>query len=84
MPGRGFIIGGVIAATASPRTAFLIAGIGVFAIVAIVTPILGGNWPERLAASGSTQLDGDNAVVLELLPGSRSAQSDREVYVEKT
>jgi MFS family permease len=84
MPGLGFIIGGVIAATASPRTAFLIAGIGVFAIVAIVTPILGGNWPERLAASGSTQLDGDNAVVLELLPGSRSAQSDREVYVEKT
>ena len=47
MPGVGFIIGGVIAATASPRTAFLIAGIGVFAIVAVVTPILGRNWPER-------------------------------------
>jgi MFS family permease len=84
MPGIGFIVGGVIAATASPRTAFLIAGIGVFAIVAVVTPILGGNWPERLVTSGSNELDGGNAVVLELIPGSRSVQSDREVYVEKT
>jgi MFS family permease len=83
MPGLGFIIGGVIAATASPRTAFLIAGVGVFAIVAVVTPILGGNWPERLATSGSNELDGDNDVVLELLPGARSNQSDREVYVEE-
>lgn len=79
MPGLGFIIGGVIAATASPRTAFLIAGVGVFAIVAIVAPILGGNWPERIATSGSNDLDGGNDVVLELIPGSRSIQSDPEV-----
>jgi hypothetical protein len=72
MPGVGFIVGGVIAATASPRTAFLVAGVGVFAIVAIVTPILGGNWPERLATSGSNHLDGDNDVVLELLPGEQA------------
>jgi MFS family permease len=84
MPGLGFIVGGVIAATASPRAAFLIAGLGVFAIVAIVAPILGGNWPERLVSSNSNELDGGNAVVLELLPGSRSSQSDREVYVEKS
>jgi MFS family permease len=84
MPGVGFIVGGVIAATASPRTAFLIAGVGVFAIVAIVTPILGGNWPERLATSGSKTLDGGDDIVLELLPGRRSIQSDRGVYVEKT
>lgn len=84
MPGVGFVVGGVIAATASPRTAFLIAGIGVFAIVAIVTPILGDNWPERLGTSGSNRLDGGNDVVLELIPGSRSVQSDPEVHVEKT
>lgn len=77
MPGFGFILGGVIAATASPRTAFLIAGIGVFAIVAIVTPILGGNWSERIATSDSNELDGGNDVVLELIPGSRLAQSGR-------
>ena len=82
MPGVGFIVGGVIAVAASPRAAFLIAGVGVFAIVAIVTPILGGNWPERLGTSGSNRLDGGNDVVLELIPGSRSIQSiqsDREV-----
>jgi MFS family permease len=84
MPGVGFIVGGVIAAAASPRAAFLLAGLGVFAIVAIVTPILGGNWPERLATSGSNQLDGDNDIVLELLPGARFTQSDREVYVEES
>jgi MFS family permease len=79
MPGLGFILGGVIAATATPRTAFLIAGIGVFAIVALVTPILGSNWPDRIASSDSYELDGGSAIVLELIPGSRSVQSDREV-----
>jgi len=79
MPGIGFLLGGVIATTASPRTAFLVAGIGVFAIVALVTPILGSNWPERIASSSSNQLDGGNEIVLELIPGSRSVQSDSEV-----
>jgi MFS family permease len=79
MPGLGFVLGGVIAAVASPRTTFLIAGLGVFAIVAVVTPILGSNWLERSATSGSNELDGSNDVVLELIPGSRPNQSDREV-----
>jgi MFS family permease len=79
MPGLGIALGGVIATLASPRTAFLIAGGGVFAIVAIVAPILGTNWPERLATSGSNELDAGNDVVLELIPGSRFVQSDREV-----
>jgi MFS family permease len=79
MPGVGFLLGGVIAATTSPRTAFLVAGSGVFAIVAVMTPILGANWPERGASSGSYELDGGNDVVLELLPGSRPVQSDPEV-----
>jgi MFS family permease len=79
MPGLGFVLGGVIAALASPRTTFLIAGVGVFAIVAVVTPVLGSNWPERIATSGSNELDGGDDVVLELIPGSRPIQSDREV-----
>lgn len=79
MPGIGFILGGVVAALASPRTAFFIAGIGVFAIVALVTPMLGGKWPERIATSGSNELDGGNEVVLELIPGSRPVQSNSEV-----
>ncbi len=79
MPGVGFLLGGVIAALATPRTTFLIAGVGVLAIVAIVTPLLGVNWPERVAMSDSNALDGSNDVVLELLPGRRSVQSNSEV-----
>jgi MFS family permease len=79
MPGLGFVLGGAIAAAASPRTTFLIAGIGVFAIVAVVTPILGSNWPERRVVSGSNELDGRDEVVLELIPGSRPVQSNPEV-----
>jgi MFS family permease len=79
MPGIGFVVGGVIAALASPRTTFLLAGLGVLAIVALATPLLRGNWPERLAISGSNELDGSNDVVLELIPGSSPIQSDAEV-----
>ncbi len=32
MPGIGFLLGGVVAAVASPRTTFLVAGLGIFAI----------------------------------------------------
>jgi MFS family permease len=72
-PGLGFMVGGVVASVASPRTAFLIAGLGVFAIVAIVAPILGTKWAERVATFGSTELDGSSDVVLELIPGSSRA-----------
>jgi MFS family permease len=79
MPGVGFAIGGLIAAVASPRMTFLVAGVGVFVIVAIVSPILGTNWSERLATPDSNELDGGNDVVLELIPGSRAMQSYSEV-----
>jgi MFS family permease len=69
MPGIGFALGGVIASVASPRTTFLVAGTGVFAIVAIVTPALARNWPERAATLDSSRLDRNNGVVLELIPG---------------
>jgi MFS family permease len=77
MPGVGFLLGGIVATVASPRTAFLIAGVGVFAIVAVVTPILGAKWPERTATSSSNELDGGNDVVLELIPGGSPVHSDR-------
>ena len=47
MPGVGYLIGGLIASGASPRATFLVAGIGVLAIVAIAAPIMGTKWPER-------------------------------------
>jgi len=77
--GVGYLAGGVIATVVDPRATFFFAGAGVLAIVAIVTPILGTKWPERTATSSSNELDGSNGVVLELIPGRRSVQSDREV-----
>jgi MFS family permease len=78
MPGIGFAAGGLIAAVSNPRVTFLVAGVGVLAIVAVAAPILGSKWPDRLTSS--TKLDGGNDVVLELIPGSRSPiQSDPEV-----
>lgn len=79
MPGLGFVLGGVLATVASPRTAFLAAGLGVIGIVALAAPGLGIKWSDRLQRSGSNELDGANDVVLELIPGSTPIQSDREV-----
>ncbi len=79
MPGIGFAIGGVIAAVLSPRATFLVAGLGVFAIVALMVPVLAAKWPERLTREGSASLDGGNEIVLELRPGSTPSQSNPEV-----
>ncbi|MFN8163432.1 MAG: MFS transporter [Solirubrobacterales bacterium] len=77
MPGVGFALGGLIAAVASPRTTFLVAGVGVFAIVVLVAPALGSNWPERRPGSASNELDGGNDIVLELIPGTRVSSPSR-------
>ncbi|HET8565290.1 MAG TPA: MFS transporter [Solirubrobacterales bacterium] len=68
MPGIGFAVGGAIAALVSPRTTFLVAGCGVFVIVAVVAPLLGSSWLEGSEGSGSA-LDGQDDIVVELLPG---------------
>jgi MFS family permease len=69
MPGIGFAIGGVIAAIASPRTTFLVAGLGVIAIVCLIAPTLGGRRTGHFATTQGFPLDETNDVVLELLPG---------------
>jgi MFS family permease len=68
-PGLGFAVGGVIAALVDPRATFLIAGLGVFAIVAIAIPTLGRKWAAPVEKTESFDLDGSNDVVLELIPG---------------
>jgi MFS family permease len=40
MPGLGFVLGGVIAYTVEPRASFLIAGVGVVAVVVVSAPLL--------------------------------------------
>jgi MFS family permease len=76
MPGIGFAIGGVIAAVVSPRATFLVAALGIFAIVALMVPILATKWPSYRKFPSSSSLDGGNKIVLELLPGKAPRQAD--------
>lgn len=75
MPGVGYAVGGAIAVIAAPRTTFLVAGIGIFAIVALMAPLLGGDWEDDLPPPESNSLDGGDDVVLELIPGGTSTRS---------
>jgi MFS family permease len=79
MPGIGFAVGGLIAAIATPRTTFLVAGLGVLAIVALLAPTLGGKRAGRLATAQGFPLDETNDVVLELLPGGMPTPNSSEV-----
>jgi MFS family permease len=72
MPGVGYVIGGLVAAGQDPRTTFLVAGIGVLAIVAIATPLLGTRWPEqRKKPDGKRDFDAAGEIMVELIPAER-------------
>jgi MFS family permease len=82
MPGVGYLLGGLVASGASPRTTFLVAGIGVLAIVAVAAPVMGTKWPERREKTGPGALDAEREIMVELIPvgGSRpTARSNSEV-----
>ncbi len=82
MPGVGYLLGGLIASGASPRTTFLVAGVGVLAIVAIATPLMGTKWPGRREKTGPGGLDAEGEPMVELIPvGERPvpARSNSEV-----
>jgi Transmembrane secretion effector len=79
MPGIGYLVGGLIATGHSPRTTFLVAGLGVMAIVAIASPLLGTNWPERKSTIDPNGLDGGNDIMVELIPaGSAVSRTKTE------
>lgn len=83
MPGVGFALGGAITVLATPRTTFLIAGLGVLAILLLAAPMLGSKGLEYAVKAGSNKgapdLDANKDVVLELLPGGTSIKSSSEV-----
>jgi MFS family permease len=72
MPGVGFVLGGLIAALVSPRMTFLVAGVGVLAIVVVMTPLLKGKWMESGEVAQAPSLDGRDDIVVELLPGTKN------------
>jgi MFS family permease len=72
MPGVGYVVGGLVAAGQDPRTTFLVAGIGVLAIVAVATPLLGARWPEqREKPDGKRDFDAAGEIMVELIPAER-------------
>src|SRR3954454_22512489 len=79
MPGIGFALGGIIAALASPRLTFLVAGLGVMGIVVVMGPLLRGKWLESHEISVKPWLDGHEDVVLELVPGSTGKPKSEEM-----
>jgi MFS family permease len=68
MPGVGYLLGGLVATGASPRATFLVAGVGVLAIVAIFALALGRNWPESGEKGGSGRRAADAEIMVELIP----------------
>jgi MFS family permease len=73
MPGVGFVIGGLIATAREPRATFLFAGIGILAIVAVATPVLGAQWPGRDSRADLGDLDASDEIVVELIAGEASS-----------
>ena len=82
MPGVGYLLGGLIASAIDPRATFLVAGVGVLAIVAVAAPLMGTKWPESRGNTGPEDLDAEEEIMVELIPvGGRSTpvRSDSEV-----
>jgi MFS family permease len=82
MPGIGYLIGGLIASAIDPRATFLVAGIGILAIVAIAVLLMGTKWPEQRGKTGQEDLGAEEEIMVELIPvgGNRpEARSDSEV-----
>jgi MFS family permease len=48
MPGVGYVLGALVASAQDPRAAFLVAGVGVIAVVAVAVPLLGARWGEQV------------------------------------
>ncbi|HEX3324922.1 MAG TPA: MFS transporter [Solirubrobacterales bacterium] len=81
MPGIGYLVGGLIASGTSPRTTFLVAGLGVLAIVAIATPIMGRKWPDSGEKTDAQAIDAEAEIMVELIPVGLAplARSNSEV-----
>jgi MFS family permease len=86
-PGIGYLLGGLIATGYTPRTTFVVAGVGVVAIATIAAPLLGSKWPENREKAAPDErpprLDAGHEIMVELIPvGSRSARRDGESPIQ--
>ncbi len=76
-PGIGYVLGGVIASTWEPRATFLVAGVGVMAIVAASTVLLGRNWPPGPGKERPGSFDAADEIMVELIPAESVPSLDR-------
>jgi MFS family permease len=67
-PGIGFLLGGLIASSWSPRATFLVAGAGVMVIVAASALLLGRNWLPDGAKERPGTIDAADEIMVELIP----------------
>jgi predicted MFS family arabinose efflux permease len=77
MPGVGFVLGGVVAAAASTRTAFMVSALGVLAIAVWIVPL--ARDPQLLRPSSDIPLDESDDVVVELPAGGMPTPNSSEV-----
>jgi MFS family permease len=75
MPGVGFVLGGLVAATLDPRVTFLVAGLGVIAIVAVAVPLVGRSWSERGEFQRPSGFDAGAEVMVEVVAAGRITRS---------
>jgi len=76
-PGLGYVLGGAIAAAWSPRATFLVAGVGVMAIVVASTALLGRNWPLEWGKERPGSVDAAGELMVELIPAEAVSSPDR-------
>jgi MFS family permease len=81
MPGVGYLVGGLIASGTSPRTTFLVAGIGVLAIACLAAMIMGRKWPDNGEKADIKAIDAEAEIMVELIPVGLAprARSNSEV-----
>ena len=77
LPGVGFLLGGLIATNQSPRTAFLVAGVGILAIVAVSAPLLGRKWDADGAEVRPGALDAGDEIMVELISAEAVSSPER-------
>ncbi|HKG35135.1 MAG TPA: MFS transporter [Solirubrobacterales bacterium] len=78
MPAIGYLAGGAVAAALEPRAAFVMAGVGVLAVLGAAAPILASEWRMRGDRLRMANEPSGNTPVVELRPmGTAAARSRR-------
>lgn len=76
-PGIGYLLGGVIASAWDPRATFLVAGVGVIAIVLASAVLLGRNWPLDEGKERPGTVDAADEIMVELIPAEALPSPER-------